>query len=184
LEDFVELALHGDHLFAHVERNLGAFQIHSHFVDEEVGDAHAIDLIHGIKFVTAPHDRRDHLLLFQAHDELFINPADFSHLGYAEIFSRHFSSLPLQPHVFAHVFAVSLVDLFDNVVGNLILRHMHHKSQIQIAGWSLAMGGDSLAFDPQLLAALRTGWNFDLDRSTGCRHLHLGTANRFADPDR
>ena len=39
------MALHDDHLFTHVEGDFGAFEIYSHFLDEQVGDADAIDLI-------------------------------------------------------------------------------------------------------------------------------------------
>jgi hypothetical protein len=124
------LALHGDHLLPHVERDFGAFQIHSHFFDEQTGDAHAIDLIHGVKFLTAPDDWRDDLFLFQADDKLSINAADFSDFGNVQIFSRHRSVPLLQPYVFAYVVSVGLVDLLDDIIGNLILRHSHHEPQI------------------------------------------------------
>ena len=58
MEDFVELALHRDHLFAHVEGDFGAFEIDAHFFDEQPGDAHSIDLIDGINFFAPPENRR------------------------------------------------------------------------------------------------------------------------------
>jgi hypothetical protein len=33
-QQFIELLLHGDHLLAHVEGNLGPLEIHSHFFDQ------------------------------------------------------------------------------------------------------------------------------------------------------
>jgi hypothetical protein len=96
-EYFIELALHGDHLLAHVERDFGAFHIHSHFFDEQVSNAHAIDLIHGVEFLPPPDDRTDHFFLFQAPDEFCVNAANFSDFRNAQIFSRHRSIPLLQP---------------------------------------------------------------------------------------
>jgi hypothetical protein len=41
----IKLALHGDHLLAHVKGDFGAFKIDAHLVDEQAGDAYPVDLI-------------------------------------------------------------------------------------------------------------------------------------------
>ena len=77
------MALHGDHLFAHVEGDFGAFKIYAHFFDKQAGDADPIDLVDGVKFLTAPDDRVDHLLVLQSRDEFYVDAADFCHFGNA-----------------------------------------------------------------------------------------------------
>src|SRR6476646_5443348 len=91
---------------------------------------------------------------------------------------------PLQPQVFSQVFAIRLVELIDDFVVDAIFRHAHHEPQIEIAGRSLAVGGDSFAFDAQLLTALGAGGNRYLYRSTWRWHVDAGAAHGFADGDR
>src|SRR5207253_8003937 len=94
-QEFVELALHGDHLLAHMEDYFGTLQIHPHFFNEQAGHANTIDLIEGVEFLTLPDGGPDQALALQLIDELLIDAADFNDLGNSQIFTRHRSDSPL-----------------------------------------------------------------------------------------
>lgn len=50
MQQFIKLALHGDHLFAHVKRDLGSLEVHPHPFDEKMSHPNTLDLIWGINF--------------------------------------------------------------------------------------------------------------------------------------
>jgi hypothetical protein len=59
---FVKLALHSDHLLAHMQNHFSALKIHAHLLDEKIGDANAIDLIGGVKLPSSLRNWTDHAL--------------------------------------------------------------------------------------------------------------------------
>jgi hypothetical protein len=81
-----ELAPHADKLLAHVQRNLDAGEIDSHFSDENVRDANSIDLIQRITFQPAPSHRSDKVLLFEGVDEFYAHIAYLDNVGDLKIF--------------------------------------------------------------------------------------------------
>lgn len=129
-QNFIELALQGDHLLAHVQRHFGAFPVHTHLFDEHMGDADAVDLIEGLFFFATAKDWNDDLLLLQAFGELNANPADVGYFGHGQIFSRDSIIPRLEPNLLAQVFAVGLIDLVDHLLGDFLLWHAHHQTQI------------------------------------------------------
>lgn len=81
-DNFVELALHGDHLFAHVQGNFSAFKIDTHLLHEQSSDTNSINLVERVNFLTAPDGRKNNFLAFELRDELDIDAADFGHFLY------------------------------------------------------------------------------------------------------
>ena len=70
----------------------GSLQVHPHLFDEKVGHTHPIDLVRRIEFLFAADSWGDHFFLFQANDELLVNPADSSDFRYAKIFSFYYTA--------------------------------------------------------------------------------------------
>src|SRR5687767_10187985 len=81
-----ELAPHANKLFAHVQRNLDAGKIDSHFADKNVRDANPVDLIQRITFQPAPSNRFDNVLLLEGADEFYAHIACLDNVGNAKIF--------------------------------------------------------------------------------------------------
>src|SRR5581483_3327887 len=72
-EDAMKLALHGDHLLAHVQGDFGAFEIDAHVFDQQARHAHPIDLVEGVRFAAATGEGLDQLLALQAREKAFID---------------------------------------------------------------------------------------------------------------
>src|SRR6266513_2132066 len=89
MQHLSKLPLHGDHLFAHVERDFGAFQIDAHFGNQEMGDSDPVQLISRVVFKSASDRRLNDALPLETRDKVTVDAADFHDLGNAKEFPCH-----------------------------------------------------------------------------------------------